>query len=253
MHSSRELYELWAPPAGTWSPWVAPTVFNGIRCGHPAEPLMLPTVDWKIGEGQAVVLDLPGDTSILTALALAQQGRFRPVPVINACAPPVDTLAVTPASWPTAVTLTAIWRALCDGTALLPDSSAEGSPVFALDSERLKSVVPLEEDTFDNRWMVFPQDFPSARFLKNQGIASVLLVQSSGDVPQEDLAHVLLRWQEAGMPISVRSLDQPRERPANIHKPSRYRSFWHRWFAMIGLRPNSTGGFGDFIPSSTSG
>jgi hypothetical protein len=62
-----------------------------------------------------------------------------------------------------------------------------------------------------------------------------------------------LRWQEGGLPVAVRTLDSGNERPASITRPSSYRMFWQRWLAMLGLRPNSRGGFGDFIPSSTSG
>ena len=61
----------------------------------------------------------------------------------------------------------------------------------------MQPAVPPGPGTFDNRWVVFPQDFPSAAFLRSRGVAEVLLIQA-GAQPQEDLAHVLLRWQQGG-------------------------------------------------------
>ena len=58
--------------------------------------------------------------------------------------------------------------------------------------------VPPSPGKFDNRWVVFPQDFPSATFLRSRGVADVLLIHSGKSV-QEDLAHVLLRWQQGGL------------------------------------------------------
>jgi hypothetical protein len=50
--------------------------------------------------------------------------------------------------------------------------------------------------------VVFPQDFPSANFLFRHQISRVLLFQHGGRAqPQSDLAHVLLRWQEARMEV----------------------------------------------------
>jgi hypothetical protein len=40
---------------------------------------------------------------------------------------------------------------------------------------------------FDNQWMVFPQDFPSARFLVERKIKRVTLVQAEKTQPSEDL------------------------------------------------------------------
>jgi len=249
MNSAREVYERWAPQESIWSPWVTSTVFHALRAREVSAAPALPSVAWRAGERRAVVVDLPRELAILTALAIADREGLRPVPVINACASPLESVPGA-APIPVAVPLEGISDALCWGAGVLPQVPAEAAPVFALDSERLKSAVPLEEDTFDNRWTVFPQDFPSARFLKEHGIEGVLLVQAEGDQPQEDLAHVLLRWQEAGLPVSIRTLVSAEERPAQIRKPSGYRAFWHRWLAMAGLTPNSAGGFGDFIPGS---
>ncbi|MGH9601505.1 MAG: hypothetical protein ACRD24_03860 [Terriglobales bacterium] len=111
-----------------------------------------------------------------------------------------------------------------------------------------------EAGKFDNRWMVFPQDFPSASFLTSHGIQRVLLAQESyAPVPREDLAHVLLRWQEGGIEILLKRLDRP-DAPARIEvaRPSRFRALWHRALAIVGLRRSSAGGFGCTVPESSS-
>src|SRR5438045_2558006 len=81
------------------------------------------------------------------------------------------------------------------------------APARWVASARLPGTRPADKGTFDNRWMVFPQDFPSARFLVGQGIRHALLVQKDRAEPQDDLAHSLLRWQEGGIKVQSKKLD----------------------------------------------
>lgn len=107
---------------------------------------------------------------------------------------------------------------------------------------------------FDNRWLVFPQDFPSATFLQSHRIDSVQLIQPSGDQPQDDLAHVLRRWQEAGLPVKVLNPGgTATPRAIEVRRPPRYRALFYRLFAALGLRRNSAGGFGAVVPHPSSG
>jgi hypothetical protein len=102
--------------------------------------------------------------------------------------------------------------------------------------------------------MVFPQDFPSARFLKEHKIKRVVLVQRRNGQPLEDLSHVLLRWQEANIEIHLKaSVDAATPSRMVVSKPSRFRAAWHRAFAMFGLRRSSVGGFGSFRPEAFGG
>ena len=80
---------------------------------------------------------------------------------------------------------------------------ANAPPVFLLDAERFAGGSFAEPGRFDNRWWVFPQDFPSMNFLQSRGIRSIILGQRNAAGPQEDLAHVLLRWQQGGIQILV--------------------------------------------------
>jgi len=70
-------------------------------------------------------------------------------------------------------------REICIGTELLQKLSfaSDAPPVFILDALRLRGTNPILDDMFDNRWMVFPQDFPSARFFAEKKIKLVTLVQ----------------------------------------------------------------------------
>jgi hypothetical protein len=108
---------------------------------------------------------------------------------------------------------------------------------------------------FDNRWTVFPQDFPSARFLLERGIKRVVLVHANANAqPQEDLAHVLLRWQEAGLEIFGKT-QADKELPVKITvtRPSRFRFVWYRALVLLGFRRSSVGGFGAFLAQSSGG
>lgn len=106
---------------------------------------------------------------------------------------------------------------------------------------------------FDNRWLVFPQDFPSANFFLSRAIQTLLLVQEK-DQPLADLAHVLLRWQEAGIRLLLKNPLLPAPvTDLHVHRPSQFRSIWYRVMALAGLRRNSAGGFGSIVPQASSG
>ncbi len=99
--------------------------------------------------------------------------------------------------------------------------------------------------------MVFPQDFPSARFLVERKIKRVTLVQAEKTQPSEDLSHVLLRWQEAGIEILAKTNgDVGAPSGITVSRPSRFKESWYR--ALAGLRRSSVGAFGSFIPETSA-
>jgi hypothetical protein len=118
-----------------------------------------------------------------------------------------------------------------------------------LDANRRGLTGRAEPGQFDNRSICFPTDFPSAAFLAQQGITTVLLVSQSDRNPQADLSHTLLRWQQAGIKILSIALDdhQP-ARPIEVATPSRFRVLWYSWLAATGLKHNPLGGFGGLVP-----
>jgi len=260
MTTARELFEIWAPPGALWSPWVAPALFAQMACPeqfvHADDRTR--TMVWHeemAAPDTAIILDLPGAESVKSGLLLAQIG-YRPVPLINASPGPMR-LRPTPGTRADVVLdMDSLISEICAGTPWLRHRTLEldAPPAFILDGSRATGTRPLRDDLFDNRWMVFPQDFPSARFLAKQKIKRVLLVQTRRTQPMEDLRHVLLRWQEEGIGVFLKA-SAGAETPSEIvvAKPSRYRAFWYRALAMMGLRRSSAGGFGGFEPESFGG
>lgn len=255
-----ELYNLWAPKDSIWSNWAKPVLFadhafDNLPLSSTAD-LPLLNVAWAPPSdgSSAIVLDLPGAFVVWFAMALAQRG-FRPVPLFNGVAgsrfgagplvlgasPLVDVSAIVSALHANAENLMTLQ--------LRPDSP----PAFLLDSNRQSGGAFPEPGRFDNRWCVFPQDFPSANFLLSKNIRSVVLVQQGFTEPKHDMAHVLLRWQEAGIQIlSCNEPSQDQPAPIQIEKPDNFRSLWYRAMVLAGLRRNSAGGFGAVVPMPSS-
>ena len=175
-------------------------------------------------------------------LSLVRCG-FRPVPLFNGCTGQHEVIDQKP-----------IIEALRAGAAYLATSTlANAPPAFLLDSRR-SGPPTVNTGDFDNRWKIFPQDFPSASHLSSRGFARSLLVQRNSAKPADDLAHVLRRWQEADIPIELIELSSSRTpTPITVETPNDYRSPWQRVLAIFGLRQNSRGGLGDVVPEPSHG
>ncbi len=241
-----EWFAAWAPEASLWSRWVRPVLFAQFDPeAIQAQPEATPPQDGPVppSDGHtALVLDLPGVEAVVIGLGLARRG-YRPVPLFNGSDGPSPLIDV----WPIA-------RHLLVGTAELAGTNlpADAPPAFLLDAERMKPMPHVNR--FDNRWVVLPQDFPSATMLRSHGIERVVLVQEGARAPAADLAHVLRRWQEGG--VALRLLDISRGGEAvelEVKKPAWYRSLWWGIVALAGLRRSNVGGFGGMVPEQTSG
>jgi hypothetical protein len=238
-----EVFEIWAPPGSIWSRWAKPVLFAASPpelAPQSAEPAGT-SVSIAFDPRAAVIIDLPGVDSVLMGLGFAARG-YRPVPLYNGNPGPSPLVPVLP-----------IQEALFGCAPFLKRLPiADGAPpAFLLDSNRL-SAPARKPGQFDNRWIVFPQDFPSANFLRSQAIERVLLVRRDpGGQPQSDLAHVLLRWQEAG--IELLDWAPTGAGALRVSRPSRFRVLWYRTLAVMGLRRNSAGGFGAVVPQPPSG
>jgi hypothetical protein len=245
--TNEECFDIWAPEGAAWSPWAKPVLFMQLPHVTPTaeDDGSLPDLFWvpDAGGRTAIVVDLPGLESLRTGLALATRG-YRPVPLYNTSVGPSALVACD-----------AIARGLSADAGTLRGIALplDAPPAFLLDANRMTPVVPPKPGAFDNRWMVFPQDFPSATYLRARGVADVLLLHAARD-SSEDLAHVLLRWQEAGVRLlSSSPADRGRIRDLIVTRPSRFRRAWYRLIAMAGLRRNNAGGFGGVIPTPSSG
>jgi hypothetical protein len=238
-----ELYKLWAPDDSLWSNWVKPVLF-----AEAAPVAIFSPPDWRsanvawapgVDAATAIILDLEEAFPVWMGMALAARG-YRPVPLYNGASGPSAIVEVSRI----AGALHAVARELAD----LP-IARNAPPVFLLDAKRSGGGAVVGPGRFDNRWAVFPQDFPSANFLLAHGIRAVVLGQTTATTPQPDLAHVLLRWQEAG--IQILSCDvqgQSNPEPVHINRPSNFRRLWYRALVLAGLRRNSAGGFGGIVP-----
>jgi len=251
-----ELYEIWAPASGRWSPWAKPVLFAHADAtyadnttGEFQAPGELIDLTWAPpGDGRsAFVLDLPSLLGTYGGLALAQRG-YRPVPLYNSAPAPGGVAA--------AIDVTPILQTLIAGASLLAQINLpeDAPPAFLLDAERRYGAgVGLESGMYDNRSVSLPTDFPSANTLLAAGIDTVILVQEQSVAPQADLSHTMLRWQQAGMHIRAKALNDPRGViDIAVQKPPLFRVAWQRLLATIGLRRNPLGGFGGFLPDPSS-
>ncbi|HTW93691.1 MAG TPA: hypothetical protein VMD30_02785 [Tepidisphaeraceae bacterium] len=242
---SKELFNLWAPDFRDWSAWAKPIAFAGpepvIEAPPPAEAPPI-DVSWApTSRDTVIILDLPGAIAVQTGLALISRSYW-PVPLFNGA----DGISAV-------VPIDDIRMALWQGEAALQNAPLDphAPPVFLLDSNRMPRMSAMPGQ-FDNRWFTFPQDFPSANLLLSKGIKKAIVRQDGRAAVQNDLAHVLLRWQKAGISMELKLLGQ-QVQPVSIAKPVSFGAWWYVAMAMLGLHHNSAGGFGSIVPIPSQG
>jgi hypothetical protein len=245
MRTREELFEMWADPARTWSPWVKPVVFTWLTATQLSlsdrEQADVPQLAAfpDASSGTAIVLELTGPTALRFGVALAGRG-YQPVPLFNG----------VPDAGGAFISTESVGRllvALADdvaGATLLPDAP----PVFILDAGRMaEGRLPLPGQ-FDNRWMVFPQDFPSGRLLQSRGIRRVLAIQRGAAIA-EDLSRVLMGFRKSGMEVQVQEPDgESPPQDAVLARTSWMKNVLFRAMVLARLRRNSAGGFGARVP-----
>lgn len=249
--SSLELFQIWAPGDRIWSQWAKPVLFA--HCAGSLSPIQTsidwPKLDAPNDRATALLIDLPRALAVDYGVAAARDG-FWPVPLFNCAHGPGSVLD-----------LAALMERLANAAGELQRLSIplDAPPAFLLDSKRMDPERSLAPGNFDNRYIVLPQDFPSAGFLKAHGIERVVWIpQPVGALipsrsPRSDLAHVLRRWQDEGIQIFATHLETHHTEAIEIAKPSMFRSLFYRAFVLAGLRRNSAGGFGGIIPQPSSG
>jgi hypothetical protein len=247
--SREEIFDIWVPPENIWFRWAIPVLFAQLPYypeGGWLAALEIPgPPDWVIAcdRTHAVVVDLPGLDAVIMGLVLAGQG-YRPVPLFNGCDGNHAVVDQQP-----------IMQGLCSGAEWLSSLSiaSNAPPAILLDSRRMNGLQPITPGMFDNRWKVFPQDFPSAEFLISQGLTGCLVVLAELAI-EDDLCHVLCRWQDAGLTIlrKVPTRTNP-PAPVEVPRPDAYRSVWYRASELSRFKQNLQGGFGHIVPEPRKG
>jgi hypothetical protein len=276
------IFAVWAPEGAVWSPWVKPVLFAHMdpEIEASAMPPFPPVQHWReildhavaVPHGEApyrsvasprdvaVVVDLPGASSVEAGLDLADLG-FRPVPLYNA----------VPGPWASAVDwrqgsehsrssnslvdVIPIVRALATGASALTGRRLplDAPPAFLLDANRGPSLSTWAESSgrFDNRSMCSTTDFPSAEVLLRSGVRRIVLTQASGSSAASDVASTLGTWKKGGLDIQLHRLD--RGGLEHFKVGSSLARFVVQLFRRATLRPHPLGGFGATIPKPSAG
>ena len=231
-----EAYKAWAPDGVLWSQWAKPVLFANMQSKCDGG-LNVPELGWikRVDFSTAVIVDLPYVAGVLEGLALARLG-FRPVPLYNGVCGPSDMKEVVTA----AGIVDALSRSAAELSAM--DIRRDAPPAFMLDWTRMAGL-GTEPRTYDNRWSVFPQDMPSASCLLANRITSVIVRTPNIQI---DLGHILYRYQEQGITVYIN--DGSGKRRAEVHRPSRFKGVFYRFGVAFGLKRNSAGGFGGWVP-----
>lgn len=195
--TGKAIYQTWAPSGKKWVDWVRPVPFIELHTQKKGycvselyipEQIKVPQADGKT----AIIVDLPGTDSIEMGLALAKKG-YRPIPIYNGVEEQQGARATTDNQ--------SIDVALFYGAKELEQISIpeEAPPVFLLDTNRLQRY-KIDDSIFDNSWDVYPQDMPSAKYFKAQGIENILVI---GDGGARDLKKILRNFKKKGLRIVI--------------------------------------------------
>jgi hypothetical protein len=253
-----DVYDVWAGEDNPWERWMKPALFaqlgdaprgdDASQGGHyRTAPLPWSDVDvsWAphASQGTFFLVDLEGPASIELGLALMSRG-YRPIVAINACTGPGEVVDMGP-----------VIEAIREGARFPHAFPAEGgeAPAFLLDARRMNATRPLAPTVFDNRWMIFRQDLPSADLLRRHGLSRVVVVSRDESIA-DDLRHVLYAWQQGSIEILVKQVDRasPPE-PTNVQSPSWVHRILGRPAGAGELRRNVQGSFGARIPEPSHG
>jgi hypothetical protein len=240
---NEDLFALWAPPESPWSVWAKPVLFaDAPPLPKTDEPLNIPVAEnFPRPSSTAAIVDLDGARSLIVGLALAKIG-YRPVPLYNSGIEAAMLVNMFP-----------IGELLSYGAGTLSRCTIgdNAPPAFLLNADRLDHGEDAKHPgRYDNRWCVVPQDMPSAEFLKDSGIRQVALLSKE---VKDDLAHILRRYQDAGLSILCAPDLGTAPVSITVEKPEFYKSLLYRLQAYTGLRRNAAGGFGAIVPEPSSG
>jgi len=253
-----DVYDVWVGNDNAWEIWTKPSPFAQMKNetsradapeGHQYRGRSLPwsdiDVSWApdVTLGTFILVDIEGASSVALGFTLMSRG-YRPVVAINTCTGPDEVLDMNP-----------VLDALREGARFAHAFPRQRSapPAFLLDARRMSTTRPLVPGAFDNRWMIFRQDLPSADLLRSRKLSRVVVVLCE-DTIADDLRHVLYAWQKGGIEILVKYINResPAE-PVTIQSPSWLRRIWGQPAGAEELLRNAQGSFGARIPEPSHG
>ena len=191
----KEIYKIWAPENTKWTNWVRPVPCVAIDMysrRNEFNDFCIPQNIFLNNEmnNTAIIIDLPEYQSIEFGIALTKFG-FRPIPVYNGTTEQDGALATTNNY---SVEAALIWGA---NELKNIEINKDANPAFLLDKNRTNRY-KMNQTIFDNSWDIYGQDIPSADYLKNNNIESVIVI---GDSIQRDLRKILVKYQKKGIKI----------------------------------------------------
>ncbi len=158
--------------------------------------------------GRAVVVDMPGLTSVAFATGLAD--RFDPIFVFDNWPHPVGVVD-------SHLTLAALLQMLPELEEAAAARPTTAPPMFVLDANRL---APFDESgsRFDNRYLAV---LPSASQLRTLGISEILYVRPHAtDHELDDLNADFVEWKEAGIEVRLVTADKFKPPQATDQPPA---------------------------------
>lgn len=190
----KAIYDVWAPGGKRWVDWVRPVPFVELKQrnkGYHVSERKIPLCHKITGDKDtAVIVDLPGGESVFQGIALAERG-FRPIPIFNGTMEQ-EGVRATVNNQSAGVALIKMTDRLKEITL-----AEDAPPAFLTDKNRLQRC-KLTESIFDNSWDVYPQDLPSAEYMKEKGIRKIVVISDSFG---EDLKKILYKHQKSGIEI----------------------------------------------------
>jgi hypothetical protein len=245
----RALSAVWAPhPHGPWTPFHCITLFvaldhldhknvgSGEADHWPFRHFTVP--DW-IDANTLLIIDLPGPRSVALGASLALSGcdlvcTFNNWPHPKGVLRAQDTLG--------ALLRYAGW--LRDERVASP---TPGPVAWLCDMGRMGQRIGAPGD-FDNRYYLEESLFPGPKYLREQGISRVVLVDERPTLMNTDVAVQLFAYQKEGIEILRCIADINGKmwdpRPFKVPQAS---------FSPQGFYRSSAGGFGSTVPQPSSG
>jgi hypothetical protein len=110
-------------------------------------------------------------------------------------------------------------------------------PAFLLDADRMQPPRHPPREVRQSLGRV-PAGFPVGDAARGARVSDVLLIHDRKSV-QEDLAHVLLRWQQGGLRLMQASPSDSSTSELTVARPSWFRRAWYRALTASRLRRNN--------------